>query len=356
MKTDYSGDLNTGRQRCGDTLQRCSDIRDTMRRESDNIQCSSIPQLISRHAAEALAEEVYTTPKPGLVDLYSDGAHKDMTVSTFLASASALEPYFAQMAMQGLTASVSEEELFRQIRVTGMEAERAMYGATGGVNTHKGLIFTMGIFSAAAGRCIQKTGTVQKDALLAIEQRMCADTLRKELEASCSAAQLRGEKVNTLSTVQSHGEKVNALNTAQSHGEKVNALYHSGGIREEAILGYPSVFGNAYPVYCAGIAEGKAENLVKVQTLLTAMTCAVDSNVLYRCGVSGLQRIRADASKLLESSGAYNPENIRRLYALDSEYTKLNLSPGGCADILATCIFLHRLLHMQPAEYGSSWD
>ena len=35
-----------------------------------------------------------------------------------------------------------------------------MYRATGHVNTHKGMIFTLGIFSAAAGRCIQEDGTV----------------------------------------------------------------------------------------------------------------------------------------------------------------------------------------------------
>ena len=34
-------------------------------------------------AYRALLEEVYTTPKPGLVDLATTGAHTDMDVHTF---------------------------------------------------------------------------------------------------------------------------------------------------------------------------------------------------------------------------------------------------------------------------------
>ena len=38
----------------------------------------------------ALREEVLATPKPGLVDRADSGAHKDMDMTAFLASASAL--------------------------------------------------------------------------------------------------------------------------------------------------------------------------------------------------------------------------------------------------------------------------
>ena len=43
----------------------------------------SIAEDIGTKAYYALLEEVYTTPKPGLVDLYSCGAHTDMNVQTF---------------------------------------------------------------------------------------------------------------------------------------------------------------------------------------------------------------------------------------------------------------------------------
>ena len=83
-----------------------------------------------------------------------------MDVQTFERSAEALYPWFVRMAYQGYQLTCTPEDLFREIRKTGMLAEEAMYRATGHVNTHKGMIFTLGIFSAAAGRCIQEDGTV----------------------------------------------------------------------------------------------------------------------------------------------------------------------------------------------------
>ena len=99
-------------------------------------------EWIGNCAWNALIEEVNTTPKPGLVDLYSNGAHTDMDAETFRRSAEALRPFFVQMAREGLSFDGSAEELFMGLRSVGMDAEQAMYAATGGVNTHKGAIFT----------------------------------------------------------------------------------------------------------------------------------------------------------------------------------------------------------------------
>ena len=97
-----------------------------------------IAESIGIKAYYALLEEVYTTPKPGLVDLYSCGAHTDMDVQTFERSAEALRPWFIRMAAQGYLLTCTREELFTQIRQTGIMAEKAMFQATDGVNTHKG--------------------------------------------------------------------------------------------------------------------------------------------------------------------------------------------------------------------------
>ena len=45
--------------------------------------------------------EVYTTPKPGLVDRHDNGAHHDMNVYTFERSADAITPYLAKMFFEG---------------------------------------------------------------------------------------------------------------------------------------------------------------------------------------------------------------------------------------------------------------
>ncbi|MFW5631079.1 MAG: triphosphoribosyl-dephospho-CoA synthase, partial [Acetivibrio ethanolgignens] len=60
-----------------------------------------IEEWLGQMAWEALIEEVYTTPKPGLVDTYSNGAHKDMDVALFERSASVFRPYFVRMAEAG---------------------------------------------------------------------------------------------------------------------------------------------------------------------------------------------------------------------------------------------------------------
>ena len=84
-------------------------------------------ESIGRMAYQALLEEVYTVPKPGLVDPYSCGAHTDMDVQTFERSAEALYPWFVRMAYQGYQLTCTPEDLFREIRKTGMLAEEAMY-------------------------------------------------------------------------------------------------------------------------------------------------------------------------------------------------------------------------------------
>ena len=97
----------------------------------------------------ALLGEVYTTPKPGLVDCHDNGAHKDMDVKLFEISADAIAPYITKMFFTGYVWNRTPKELFIEIRKSGVRAERAMFQATGGVNTHKGMIFTQLVIGLA---------------------------------------------------------------------------------------------------------------------------------------------------------------------------------------------------------------
>lgn len=106
--------------------------------------------LLEKAASLSLTDEVAATPKPGLVDRKDSGAHSDMDYLTFEDSIRAILPFIKEMA--GIGASwgdkMSEESpdkaagcLFKAIRLSGLKAEKAMFAATGGVNTHKGIIF-----------------------------------------------------------------------------------------------------------------------------------------------------------------------------------------------------------------------
>lgn len=279
-----------------------------------------VSEEIGHKAYRALLDEVYTTPKPGLVDLYSCGAHKDMTVETFEKSAEVLRPYFDRMAWQGLCMDCTEQELFEVIRKTGMEAEKAMYEATGGVNTHKGLIFTLGIYCAAAGRCRREYGMFTKGLLRRQQIDMTAARLKQELE------ELKERE-------------------AISHGEKNLKCYGTEGIRGEAIAGYPSVWEYAYDVLHRGILEKRDYNLVRLQTFFTLMSFAEDSNILARKDPDTLYAVQKQAADFLEQGGAYAPENYQSLFAMDMEYTHKNISAGGCADLLAAAIFMELILN-----------
>ena len=93
------------------------------------------------------------TPKPGLVDRLNCGSHRDMDMYSFLASAASLYPYFEACVKTGReTADRPAPETFAALRFPGKLAEAGMRKATGGVNTHKGAIFTLGLLCGALGR------------------------------------------------------------------------------------------------------------------------------------------------------------------------------------------------------------
>ncbi|MDD2979956.1 MAG: triphosphoribosyl-dephospho-CoA synthase CitG [Hespellia sp.] len=280
----------------------------------------SIAAEIGRIAWKALMEEVYTTPKPGLVDFYSNGAHKDMDIRTFERSADALREYFTYMAEQGYSLLCTPQELFSAIRKTGMTAEKAMYKATDGVNTHKGLIFTVGIFCAAAGRCLrEKAKRLSLRDLIQTEREMVTEILTKEI--SC---------INT--------------NNPGSHGEVNLKNYGTLGIRGEAISGYATVVKYAIPTIRSGLKEQKEWNSIKLQTLFVLMSKVEDSNVLSRHDPGILLEVQKEAADFLKKGGAYAEGAVEKLYAMDQTYISRNISSGGCADLLATAIFLIFLL------------
>ena len=272
---------------------------------------------IGNMAYEALLEEVYASPKPGLVDLYSTGAHKDMDVSTFEKSSAALRPYFSSMALEGLIFSGAPGQLFQQIRRIGISAEKAMYEATEGVNTHKGMIFHMGILSAAAGACIRTGKGLTLEALIRMEQSMVRETLIKEVES---------------------------MREFTSHGEKNLEKYGTLGARGEAISGYESVRNISLPLLMKRLSEGKDWNLIKLEALFLLMSQVDDSNILARHNPQVLSEVRAMAGEFLKTTGVYSESCIEVLKCMDGEFIRRNISAGGCADLLAVTIFMAQLI------------
>lgn len=282
---------------------------------------SSISRKLGTMARSALLEEVYTTPKPGLVDAYSNGAHKDMNLTSFIKSATVLEPFFSSMAFHGICHYQELPLLMKKIRKVGIDAEFAMYEATGGVNTHKGSIFTLGIFCAAAGWCYGHGKKLSVENILDVGKCIAAPDLLQEIRIICRKS----------------------LFENISNGERNLLKYGTQGIRGEALRGYPSLQYVALPVMRWGIGEGKEWNRVKLQTLITLMSASEDSNILARKDKETLRQVQHDAEMFLRDGGAYQMDAIQKLKNMDAAYTEKNISAGGCADLLAASIFFCQL-------------
>ncbi len=280
---------------------------------------------IGNMAYRALLEEVYTLPKPGLVDPYSNGAHTDMNVVSFERSAKALKPYFVTMALEGERLWEAPPVLFETIRRIGILAERAMYQATGGVNTHKGLVFHLGILCGAAGACHRSFGRVNLKQLIEMEQAMVRNVLVKEVQN---------------------------METFVSKGEKNLQKYGLTGARGEAISGYSSVFKISLPVMTMGLYNGQEWNRVKLETLFHLMRQVDDSNILSRHNPKVLNQVKKIAAEFLKAGGAYRKESIDLLKELDKWFVKKNISAGGSADLLAVTIFLTLLTGEWGGLYG----
>lgn len=270
---------------------------------------------ISDAAVDALLQEVRTTPKPGLVDLRNNGSHRDMDPALFAASARALRPYFARCAAIGQeSAGRFPAQVFPLLRQAGLEAERTMYAATGGVNTHKGAIYTLGILCAAVAR-LWHLGETHSDAetVLSLCAAIAGDAAREDLSSMA----------------------------ADTAGLRLYRELGITGIRGEMARGLPAVRDIALPALRRARAQGFSANDAGVITLLQLIAGVQDTNLYHRGGKDGAA-FAAEGAKALLSSGA--DSLIHQVEELDDAFIARNLSPGGCADLLAATFFLDGLL------------
>ena len=272
-------------------------------------------QTAARLATRALLYEVAVTPKPGLVDRENNGSHRDMDIYTFMSSASALWPYFEKCVRIGReTAPRDAPETLQALRFHGMQAECDMRRATGNVNTHKGAIYSMGLLCGALGRLGRQVWKESRCVLNEIAE-MTAGTVKKELGGISAEA-------------------------ARTAGQRFYALYGVSGVRGEAEKGFPAVLKHGLPVLEEGLAQGKSEDEAGSAALLAILANTNDTNMIAR---GGIERQRA-ATEALSSMLNGNPyPDWSTVEALDREYIRENLSPGGSADLLALCWMLHFL-------------
>lgn len=274
---------------------------------------------ISTLALRSLLDEVCVTPKPGLVDRVNSGSHKDMDIFTFTASASALSPYLSRcVALGQQTKELSPDETFARLRRTGIQAEQDMFQATGGINTHKGAIFTMGTVCGAIGRLWNAEQPCRN--LTAILD-MCAQMTQRAIDADFRTMTMNRNGNLKLTT-----------------GQRLYLQQGIKGIRGEIAAGLPSVSRIGIPVLRRALAAGKHYNDAAAITLLYLIAHVSDTNMIARGGLEEARQAMRNVQALLADNPLPDWETISRL---DQTFIEKNLSPGGCADLLAVTLFLH---------------
>ncbi|MBN1331021.1 MAG: triphosphoribosyl-dephospho-CoA synthase [Candidatus Heimdallarchaeota archaeon] len=274
---------------------------------------------IGSNITKALLLEVITTPKPGLVDRINSGAHKDMCIQTYMISSAAISHFMAIGAQIGIEHRGELSELLPKIRSIGLSAEEEMFLATNNTNTQKGLIFSGMLIAAASGYLItRETGDLKIIKILQTVQEITKGIVQKE-----------------LMLMDKNLEKITA-------GEWIFLDTGITGIRGEAEKGYPNAEA-AYQVIKKALSSGISLERASVMALLFLMTRVDDTNILARHGSETLTYVRNAANKLVLSEDVYSDEWLERVRNLDKEFIEQNISPGGCADLLAVALMLHFL-------------
>lgn len=265
----------------------------------------------ARIAIGCLHAELVLYPKPGLVSLVDNGSHTDMTAATFVRSMFALRHYFARICRAGF-----DDAPFSILKQLGIDAEARMMRATGGVNTHRGAIFSLGMLCASIGRAHAQGMAPSANGLRAVMLIRWGEDL---------AAHTRPAG-------------------ATSHGLQAAALHSASGAREEGALGLPSVFEIGLPALRRTLTAGRSMQFARIDALFALMAHVSDTNVLYRGGALAASTVRQHASCFIEMGGTAHPEWRSYAIACHQAFVAERISPGGAADLLAATCLVHAYL------------
>lgn len=271
---------------------------------------------VSILAQRALFYEVMLSPKPGLVDRNNSGAHEDMDIYTFTDSILVLGEYFEKCASAGyFYGGVEFSQIFDLIRPLGIEAERKMFTATDGINTHKGAIFIFGILSAAIGTLKGNNEVIEVESITN-----------------------RGGEIsrNILKDFEKEFTKDHKL----TYGESQYLKYGNFGIRGEAFNGFPSIK-IAYEELKKNLELGYDIQVSMGEAFLKLVEIVFDSNVVGREDLEGLEFMKKTIKEAVLSGGYKSARGVCKLEEIDEIFIKMNISPGGCADLCAATVFCH---------------
>ena len=233
---------------------------------------TSHPYVLANLIHKALMAELDTPLKPGLVGPDSNGAHSDMDYALMKRGADAIRRSFP-----------AHIGLLPDLVALGKAIEADALAATGGVNTHRGAIFALGL-------------------------------------AACAA--LTGDSIASLAA--------GLQQPAGTHGAEAP---EAKGALKMAKDGYRELFRDWLPLYRS--LEGDKYRMQK--TLLRIMATLDDTCVIHRAGINTALLIKKEASAILD---AFSEEKMINFV---DWMNSGKVSPGGSADMLALTVFIQAL-------------
>jgi triphosphoribosyl-dephospho-CoA synthase len=271
---------------------------------------TSRAERLGAQVVAALIDEARLSPKPGLVDSRGSGAHADLDLTLMERSASSLGSAFVSMAAAGLAAGAPTQALRETLGRLGRAAEATMMATTGGINTHRGAIWALGLLVAAAAIETGRPSAVRTAALAGAIAR----------HADRGAPQRSGHK-----------------------GEQACRVFNVTGARGQAHAGFPHVIELGLPELHRSRARGDGETSARLNALLAIIGELDDTCVLSRGGLAALVQVQRAAAAVLAAGGAGTLAGRRALQRFAVDAVTCKLSPGGAADLLAATLFLDRL-------------
>lgn len=298
--------------------------KDEIKMDLNNYTCKLSPfdadlQKVGQYLTQAILLEVSTHPKPGLVTRLSNGAHKDMSIFTFMMSSAVLSKAFNDLQDIGQAHRGTLAELFCKLRSYGIGAEAELLRVTKGVNTQRGILFAGGIVSAVSGYAMNMG--LSRDALLPLIKEMATGLVARELK--------------------------NLDHAAMTAGEKLYYKYGITGIRGEVENGFPSVVNYGLPALEDAFDKGATINDALVHALISLMTVVEDSNVIWRTDYDTLLEVQRIAKNILSLGSVFTEKGRMAIAETERYFLQRRISPGGSADLLSVTITLYLLEHKE---------
>ncbi|WP_431801044.1 triphosphoribosyl-dephospho-CoA synthase [Halobacillus andaensis] len=264
-------------------------------------------EILSYWVVQALINEVELAPKPGLVDPNDRGSHQDMNFELMVQSARSLQETFKLIAEVSYRQEPSQQ-LREEIASIGRAGEKKMMQVTGGINTHKGAIWVLGLLTSAAAVNPPGEGT------------------KRLVQTASRIARFPDHYAPSIPT----------------HGSTLHEKLGVKGARGEAEAGYPNLIEIALPALDHSRRKGISERQVKLDTLVALIACLEDTCIIHRGGLLVLELVGKSCSYLTMRRRLYSGR-MEEAGRIKSIIFKIPRLPGGSADLLAAALYLDQL-------------